>query len=104
VFIALSFSKFVNDIENIFVVNGVEGIHVDVNIFKMFLILHTDDFVIFANTSDELQTSLNLFNDYCQRWKLTVNVKKTRILILRKGGKLSKSYVYYGVHDFEKFV
>ena len=48
---------FVNDIENIFVVNGVEGI--DVNMFKIFLILYADDNDIFANTSDELQTSLN---------------------------------------------
>ena len=52
------FAMFVNDNENIFVVNGVEGI--DVNMFKMFLILYADDIVIFANSSDELQTSLNL--------------------------------------------
>jgi len=46
------FVMFVNDIENIFVVNGVEGI--DVNMFKMFLILYAYDIVFFANTSDEL--------------------------------------------------
>ena len=97
---------FVNDIENIFVVNGVEGI--DVNMFKMFLILYADDIVIFANSSDELQTSLNLLYDYCQRWKLTVNVKKTKILIFRKGGRLCENMTFhYGVHDLEivsKFV
>ena len=64
------FAVFVNNFENIFVVNGVEGI--GVNMFKMFLILYADDIVIFANTSNELQTSLNLLYDYCQRWKLGV--------------------------------
>jgi len=36
-FIAFSFGYVLNDIENIFVVNGVECI--DVNMFKMFFIL-----------------------------------------------------------------
>jgi len=57
------FAMFVNAIENMFVVNGVKGI--DVNMFKMFLILYADDICHFANTSDELQTSLKLLYDYC---------------------------------------
>lgn len=46
-------SMFVNDIENMFIEYGANGI--DVYMFKLFLILYADDIVIFANTSKELQ-------------------------------------------------
>ena len=43
-------------------------------------------------------TCLNLLSDYCLRWKLKVNVSKTKILIFRKGGILPKnlSFTYEG--------
>ena len=47
------FSMFLNDIEDVFIHKGLQGI--DVNMFKIFLILYADDIVIFANSSDELQ-------------------------------------------------
>jgi len=42
------FSMFINDLENMFVEKGVNGI--DVNTFKLFLILYADDIVVFANS------------------------------------------------------
>ena len=53
----------------------------------MFLILYADDIVIFENSGQELQTSLNLLEQYCNQWKLTVNTSKTKVMIFRKGGK-----------------
>jgi len=44
--------------------------------FKLFLILHADDIVIFANSKEELQLSLNCLYEYCQRWKRMVNINK----------------------------
>ena len=49
----------------------------EVNMFKMFVILYADDIVIFANSADELQHGLDLLLNYCNIWKLTVNVSKT---------------------------
>lgn len=54
----LLFSLFLNDIEEQFIHSGVEG--VDVNLFKVFLLLYADDMVIFANTANELQKGLDL--------------------------------------------
>ena len=83
------FSMYLNDLENIFLTKGLDGI--DVNTFKMFLILYADDIVIFANNKEELQSSLNLLHEYCSRWKLIVNVDKTKKMCFRKGGRLSKN-------------
>jgi hypothetical protein len=55
---------FINDIEDMFNKKGLEVI--DVNMFKMFLILCADDIVIFANNSLELQNVLDLLLDNCK--------------------------------------
>ena len=49
------FSLYLNDIEEHFLNSGLEGI--DINMFKMFMLLYADDIVIFANSAEELQHS-----------------------------------------------
>ena len=39
----------------------------------MFLIFYADDIVLFADTADDLQHTLNVLHEYCQTSKLTVN-------------------------------
>lgn len=80
------FAMFLNDVENVFLEQGMNGI--DVESFKLFLILYADDMVIFANNAAELQTSLDLMYEYCNRWKLIVNIDKTKVVIFRKGGRI----------------
>ena len=50
------FAMFLNDVKNVFLEQGMNGI--DVESFQLFLILYADDMVIFANNAAELQTSL----------------------------------------------
>ena len=52
----------------------------DVKFFKIFLILYADDIVIFAESKYELQQSLDALLEYCNRWKLVVNTRKTKIM------------------------
>ena len=42
-----------------------------------------------------LQNGLNILHDYCQRWNLTVNPNKSKILIFRKGGRLPQKLQFY---------
>ena len=49
---------FLKDIEEEFIHKGLHGIYV--NIFKVFLILHADDIVVFANSSSGLQKKFRL--------------------------------------------
>ena len=50
-----------------FLKGGIEGI--DVDMFKMFILLYADDIVIFANSAVELQNCLNILVDYCKTLK-----------------------------------
>ena len=78
------FSMLINDLENELIVKGVEGL--DLHFIKIFLLMYADDIVLFSETEDGLQSGLNVLHDYCQKWKLTVNTQKTKIVIFRKGG------------------
>lgn len=52
---------------------------------KIFILLYADDTVIFSNTQQDLQKALQVFENYCDKWRLTVNVSKTKILIISRG-------------------
>ena len=76
-----------------FILSGVDGL--DVNMFKMFMLLYADDIVLFANSANELQDELDLMSDYCKRWKLKINISKTKVMIFRKGGMISRNLSFY---------
>jgi len=69
------------------------GINVDM--FKLFLILYADNIVIFANSKEDLQLSLNALYEYCQRWKMIVNINKTKVMVIRKSGRLTALTTFY---------
>ena len=76
------FALYLNDIEEQFINLGLDGI--DVDMFKIFVLLYADDIVIFANTQEQLQNSLDLLLEYCNKWKLTINVSKTKVMVFHK--------------------
>ena len=43
--------------------------------------MFADDIVLFGNRPEELQIALNKLEEYCSKWKLTVNKEKTKILV-----------------------
>ena len=59
------------------------------------MLLYADDIVIFSDTAEDLQRSLDLLLEYCNRWKLKINVSKTKIMVFRKGGILPRNLSFY---------
>uniref|UniRef100_A0A671UAW8 ribonuclease H n=1 Tax=Sparus aurata TaxID=8175 RepID=A0A671UAW8_SPAAU len=47
-------------------------------------LLYADDLVLLSPTKEGLQQHLNLLHTFCQSWALTVNPKKTKIMIFQK--------------------
>ena len=81
------FAMYVNDLETKLSekVSGVEIFDL-----KMFLLLYADDAVIFSDSVNGLQDSLNVLSQYCKRWKLHLNTDKTKVLVFKRGGRSSK--------------
>ena len=91
------FSLFISDIETSLHDNVDAGITLEQ--LSLYLILFADDMVIFSDTPEGLQLSLNRLQRYCDSWNLTVNSDKTKVMVFRKGGRLSNNeqWFYNGV-------
>ena len=93
IFSPILFSMYLNDIERKYVLNGAARI--DIGMLKLFLLLYADDIILFANDKENLQLSLNILENYCNRWKLKVNTQKTKVMVLRKGDRLRDNISFY---------
>jgi hypothetical protein len=94
----LLFSLYVNDFENAFINDLCDDIHFqDV---ALFLLMYADDTVLFSESAEGLQNMLNTLSVYCNEWDLKVNINKTKVLVFRRGGKMSPNSKWY-YHDSE---
>ena len=83
----LLYSLYVNDLKQFLLdkecvgVSDVSAIENDLMFFvKLLLIMYADDTVLFATSKKNLQLSLSAYSDYCKKWKLNINVSKTKVL------------------------
>ena len=108
------FSIYINDLEEFLTDKNVDGLQsisssIENELFlylKLSVLFYADDTVIMAETANDLQKGLDEFHVYCSRWKLNVNVEKTKVLVFSKGPK-PKNIFYYNnnvvesVNDFK---
>ena len=57
-------------------------------------LLFADDIVLLSESAEGLQNSLNKLEEYCSKWLLTVNTKKTKVLIMNKGGQTLNNHKF----------
>ena len=94
------FSMIINDLEEELILKNVEGL--DFDYLKLFLLIYADDIILFSETVDGLRNGLNCMNQYCQKWKLRVNIQNTKVMVFRKGGILRRNTrFYYEEHEIE---
>ena len=81
---------------------------------SILCLMYADDIVLLSTSRVGLQKSLNNLYNYCNDWKLKVNMSKTKAIIFNKSGRLMsqkldfgqttvecvKSYKYLGI-DFD---
>ena len=86
----LLFSIFLNDVEQFLCDKNCNGVNIsyeidDIVIFlKLLILLYADDTVLMTENHKDMQTLLNFFSDYCNEWKLKINVEKTKSMIIGK--------------------
>ena len=84
---------YLNDIENTLKTNKFEGINMGLT--RMLILLYADDAVILSDSRDNLQQGLTILNEYCTKWKITLNTDKKKKIVFRKGGELSVKDKWY---------
>ena len=94
----LLFALFLNDM-NDYIKNDVPGLETIIDecvacnmseseiskFVNLYLLLYADDTVIFAENPSELQNRLNKVELYCSKWKLKLNVNKSKVVIFSRG-------------------
>ena len=58
--------------------------------------LYADDVILLSNSKNGLQTSIDIFKNYCENWKLQVNVEKSKVMIFNSNGKTHINVFHYG--------
>ena len=86
---------FLNDLEHYLNQHtpGIDFDYIDDDItilLKLFILLYADDTVLFGESPEEHQNTLNAFQKYCEIWNLTINTEKTKVMIFSYG-RISKN-------------
>ena len=61
-----------------------------------------DDLVLISTSANGLQVCLNKLENYCKRWRLSVNVKKTKIMTMSKRNYIAKENFHMLNYCLEK--
>ena len=88
----LLFAIFINDFEK-YMSTKYSGLNTLNNIFtnvstndeiltllKLYILLYADDTIIMAESANDLQLALDALSEYCQTWKLMINIEKTKVI------------------------
>lgn len=89
----LSFSTYLNDLLvelqesklGLYYGNGENDI--------LSVLAYADDLVLLSNCPDKLQKMLDILQNYCAKWRLSVNVGKTKTMSFRKSTRSKRTEV-----------
>ncbi len=60
----------------------------------IYILFYADAIVLLAETEPELQTMLNKLNEWCSKWKISINETKTNVMHFRNKHQLKTQYVF----------
>ena len=61
--------------------NLADDVEENIEMFlKLYLLLYADDAVLLAESPGDLQRSICAMKEFCDSWKLNVNVAKTKVV------------------------
>lgn len=102
------FNLFMNDLPN--VLESEESGYVILGQTKVNCLMYADDIVLLSTSFDGLNKSIKILENYCNKWQLKINIKKTKIMVCNKRFRddynfkmynqsieIVKSFVYLGI-------
>ena len=93
------FKIFIKDLSDLFYIIG-EYPYLDD--FIVTHLLWADDLVLLALDTESLQTNINVLHKFCNKWGLSINIKKTKTLIFGRGtSEVSLNACYLGEEVIE---
>ena len=87
------FNLFLNDLPDIFKFEGNNPIYVGNT--ELSCLMYADDLIIISTCPISLQKCITKLEQYCDTWKLKINIRKTKIMIFNKQGSFINKYKFY---------
>jgi hypothetical protein len=95
------FSIFINDLaielENL-------GFGIPVDTLNVSILMFADDIVLLSESEDNLQFLLNYTKEWCQKWRLKINISKTKAMHFRKKRQTRTMRKFYFGEDTVELV
>jgi hypothetical protein len=76
------FNIFINDLPD--VIKNFNADPVSLGKYMCNILMYADDLVLCSRTADGLQRCLDCIFNYCKKWRLRVNLDKTKIIVFNK--------------------
>ena len=89
------FALFLADISDFLEKKGIVGVTISCN-YDITLLAYADDLVFMANSAVEMKKLLRALHAYCTINHLTLNPKKSKIMVFKKGGPNAVFSFFYG--------
>ena len=86
------FKIFINDLPNIFSERDDQA---ELDGIRISSLLYADDLILLSTSKSGFQSCLNKLASNCENNCLSVNLKKTKVLVFCKNGRLSTDRFYY---------
>lgn len=75
--------------------SGCKGIYVNEDVPNVMNLMYADDMTENSDTVGRLQEMINVLEIFCNRWGLTVNMDKTKVVVFRRGGIIKKNEKWF---------
>ena len=77
------FNLYINGIFDLINDNSTSDVYLKEN-NKVNGLMYADDLVLISKTKEDLQHQIDKLGDFCQKWKLTINIKKNKSMVFNK--------------------
>ena len=94
------FNLYINDLSKILDSKSADS--PTLNTITISHLMYADDLVLLSLSAKGLQNSLNHLSEFCKRWKLNVNVQKTKVIKFSKCGRLATESFHISNLEVEK--
>ena len=84
------FNLFINDLPEQFTDNKCDSITLNNELINC--VMYADDLVLLSRSESGMHTCLTKLTDYCNKWRLTINIRKTKIIVIN--GHKNKTYAF----------
>ena len=95
------FALFIADFEQFLRSTGCRGVNASL-LVDILALAYADDIVVLSESSAGMKTILKALWDYSRIKRLSINIRKTKIVIFKKGGReMNNLKFYFGDNEIE---